>query len=550
MIWNVLGQECLQEAVGQSVLDRLSNLLPTFAERGGVDVYSTTTISRVFHAFVGASKLRDRVFRELFLSRLSPQRLAELARHFDIATVGKPFATLVSDVSSLRWSDPRVTSAFCAWANLPDTGSSDSAEHFPAKQELFAAQTPYKPLQDYQARIYFEAVSRLESPRVRFLIQMPTGSGKTRTAMEIICSVLNGDLPNGLRSIVWIAHSEELCSQAMSCFLELWGHVGNRNITCHRLWGTGGRLPLEEANPTFTVAGFQKLNSELHRNTSVFQAFSQSVRLVVVDEAHKVMAPTYEETTNALLAGGGNLIGLTATPGRSASDSEANRCLAEYFHTDILRLEDPQGGSIIQMLRRRGVLSTLSLQPLITTFRYQTTNAQRRYLASHFDLPPELLTTIAQDDLRNVEIVKRLLEECKHNRQIIFFACNVDHSKFICALLTYFGVAAAHVDGDTESNRRASIIRGFRSGSLRVVCNFGILTTGFDAPKTDVVFIARPTTSVVLYGQMIGRGLRGPKLGGTSACTLVDVRDNIEGLVGQADLYEYFNDYWEPPNQF
>lgn len=543
MIWNVLGQQRLQDAVGHRVLERLTSVLSTFDDRGAVDVYSTTAISRIFDAFVGASKLRDRSFREQFLERLPQATLFDLAIHFGIDTSAKPFTTVASEVSGLRWGDQRVLINFCKWANLQSPVAPESVNSFPAVRELGPATTPYRTLQDYQSKVYFDALKRLQTPRGRFLIQMPTGSGKTRTAMEIICNLMNSNSVSGLRSVIWIAHSEELCSQAMSCFLELWEHVGTRKISCHRFWGAGGRLPID-TGPSFTVAGFQKLHSELHRNPNVFGTFGGSVRLVVVDEAHKVMAPTYAETTTALLGSGGNLIGLTATPGRAALDLDANRSLADYFHSEILRLEDPDGGSTIQMLRNRGILSALTLQPLHSRCRYQLSESDRRYLASQFDLPPGVLATIADDDVRNVEIVKRLLKECELGKRIIFFACSVEHSKFICALLTYFGIAAAHVDGGTESARRAAIIQGFRTGSVQVICNFGILTTGFDAPKTDVVFIARPTASVVLYSQMIGRGLRGPKLGGTEACTLIDVRDNIDGLVGQTDLYEYFAEYW------
>ena len=71
-----------------------------------------------------------------------------------------------------------------------------------------------------------------------------------------------------------------------------------------------------------------------------------------------------------------------------------------------------------------------------------------------------------------------------------------------------------------------------------------MLTTGFDAPNTDAVMITRPTNSPVLYSQMIGRGLRGPLIGGTEFCKMIDVRDNI-GEFGDADtVYEIFEDYW------
>ena len=66
----------------------------------------------------------------------------------------------------------------------------------------------------------------------------------------------------------------------------------------------------------------------------------------------------------------------------------------------------------------------------------------------------------------------------------------------------------------------------------------------FDYPNTDVVFISRPTKSVVLYSQMIGRGLRGPKIGGTEKCKIIDVKDHIEGFGDHEKVYNYFEEYW------
>ena len=78
-----------------------------------------------------------------------------------------------------------------------------------------------------------------------------------------------------------------------------------------------------------------------------------------------------------------------------------------------------------------------------------------------------------------------------------------------------------------------------------VIVNYGILTTGFDAPNVGAVIIARPTASIVLYSQMIGRGLRGPRVGGKAECNVLDVVDNIAGFGTEAEVYSYFSDYWE-----
>ena len=80
--------------------------------------------------------------------------------------------------------------------------------------------------------------------------------------------------------------------------------------------------------------------------------------------------------------------------------------------------------------------------------------------------------------------------------------------------------------------------------SYQIMCNYGVLATGFDAPKVDVVCIGRPTSSSVLYSQMIGRGLRGSAVGGTSECIILEVRDNFLNLPGQDQLYTNFKEYW------
>ena len=92
--------------------------------------------------------------------------------------------------------------------------------------------------------------------------------------------------------------------------------------------------------------------------------------------------------------------------------------------------------------------------------------------------------------------------------------------------------------------RRKKIINDFINEDIQIICNFEILSTGFDAPKTDVVFISRPTFSIVLYAQMIGRGLRGPAIGGSESCKIIDVKDNILGYSNEDSVFSYFQEYF------
>ncbi len=159
-------------------------------------------------------------------------------------------------------------------------------------------------------------------------------------------------------------------------------------------------------------------------------------------------------------------------------------------------------------------------------------------------MSPCFLQSLGEDDIRNSEIIKRLHEACKAARQILVFAWSIKYSRFICALLVFLGFEAAHLDGDTPKGERSHVISAFKKREIQVLCNYGVLSTGFDAPKIDVVFIARPTSSIVLYSQMVGRGLRGPKIGGTAHCKVIDVIDNITNLPEANRIYDYFDEYW------
>jgi superfamily II DNA or RNA helicase len=110
-------------------------------------------------------------------------------------------------------------------------------------------------------------------------------------------------------------------------------------------------------------------------------------------------------------------------------------------------------------------------------------------------------------------------------------------------LLRSRGIAAAFVSGATRDVTRRRIIADFKAGDVQVLCNCEVLTTGFDAPRVTHVIMARPTVSQVLYEQMVGRGLRGARFGGTETCTIVDLEDHYRGerpMLG----YQAFRELW------
>ena len=105
-------------------------------------------------------------------------------------------------------------------------------------------------------------------------------------------------------------------------------------------------------------------------------------------------------------------------------------------------------------------------------------------------------------------------------------------------------INAEIVLGLTSIKYRNSHIKNFKNGKLKVLINFGVLTTGFDAPKLKTLVIARHTNSMILYSQMIGRALRGPRNGGNELNYVVDVIDNIANLGNTDFMFSYWENFW------
>ena len=115
-------------------------------------------------------------------------------------------------------------------------------------------------------------------------------------------------------------------------------------------------------------------------------------------------------------------------------------------------------------------------------------------------------------------------------------------------MLSVMGRKAACIDSDTNKIERRIIIKQFTDGGIDFLFNYGVLTTGFDAPKTRNIVICRPINSNILYEQIVGRGIRGSRFGGTEECDVIDFSDNIHNL-GKQQAYMRFKDFWDSEDE-
>jgi superfamily II DNA or RNA helicase len=236
------------------------------------------------------------------------------------------------------------------------------------------------------------------------------------------------------------------------------------------------------------------------------------------------------------------VIGLTATPWRS--DSSETASLREFFGHHLMR-PDSLGDRPIAALQSRGILARVRAEKLEIVGTPPMTAAQRSRFEQYHDLPLDYVRQLGEEESRNASILARLVALPVSSR-VLVFACSVEHAEILTMALNRLRGerCAALVTGETPRAERAAVIDRFRRGrELQFLCNVGVLTTGFDAPKVDVVCVTRPTTSAILYEQMVGRGLRGPQNGGTESCLVLDVQD--EGLPDGIQSYARVMSLWD-----
>jgi DNA repair protein RadD len=422
---------------------------------------------------------------------------------------------------------------------LPEEFLYSSTSVPPVISERFYAPAPIAPeLYDYQKEIFEEAIGYLEPPYGRCIIQMPTGAGKTRTALQVVFSFLNQG-----KSVLWLANSQELIEQCLNSFDELWPHQ------CHRASWVINHLnnpspPDGEKEIAFHLSTIQSIARHNDGRVNLFKSYGHEISLVVIDEAHISIAPRYKNALESFCMNQSRrMLGLSATPGRGAERDEENEQLAAFFHENLVKLTPPPPHeSPLAFLQQEGVLS----RPIFVPLEFEwAEELYAKFIEENGEnaSDQELEQWLGDNQSRNNLILDSLTKFCHQGKQIIYFGTSVQQSELIATMLRLLGIASASISSNTKGRR--SLIAQFKNKQLQVLCNYGVLSTGFDAPQTNVVFIARPTSSVILYHQMIGRGLRGPKCGGSETCEIVSILDNIEGLVTSNDILNYFDGYFD-----
>lgn len=318
-------------------------------------------------------------------------------------------------------------------------------------------------------------------------IILPTGTGKSFVAASCIEA-----LPN--KKVLWVAHRRELINQADSTISQVvsWTDKIAKEIAKDKA----------PADSDIVIGSVQTL----HKTRKNIKEFTPD--LVVIDEYHhmsednKTYHGLYEKYPNA------KFLGLTATPFRFAGDDLP---LGEVlFEMDI--------GTAIT----HGYL--VPLVPEVLKSNVSLANVKTRM--GDFDVG-ELSRTINTEE-RNRLIVNKIKELVASGRQGVVFAADVQHSKDLCEMAKKDGLSCAEIYGETPTEERDNLIRLISEKKIDVTFNNLTMTEGTDIPHWSFAVMARPTRSLGLYIQGIGRVARKCDVINKQNAIIIDVYDKIK----------------------
>lgn len=470
----------------------------------------------------------DQAKRTVLLNALPPSKAEELERRFDLK---------VDDLREAEYLDAhtrRSVEGFFGKATL----AVRAVHQIPPSLTVSGG----RPLFPHQKRVALEVERYLYQEDGRVMMHLPTGVGKTRTAMSILASHLRRR--KGI--VLWLAGTKELLEQAVDEFQATWEAVGDRTVECVRFWG-GHSADLSCTEDGLVVAGLSKLHS-YGRSREDLWSLGDRTTMVVFDEAHQAVAPTYKDLVDTIVTRNPKtpLLGLSATPGRTWARPEIDEALAALFYRNKVTVTY-DGENPIRHLTESGYLSAVTFSLLNVEPGLRLSTSELAHLAASLDMPIDVADRLGEDAVRNLRIVETVHDLAKRHSRILAYAPSASNATLLASVCRGIGVGASAVTANTDAEERARIVRRFRrpSADAHVLWNYGVLTTGFDAPGASAALIARPTKSLVLYSQMVGRVVRGPRAGGTARCEVVTVVDtNLPGFRDVAEAFINWEDVW------
>jgi len=339
-------------------------------------------------------------------------------------------------------------------------------------------------LRPYQRDAVSATVQHFKKHDSAAVIVLPTGAGKSLVIAEL-AAIAN-------YKVLVLAHVKELVEQNQKKF-HLYGLKSS-------VFSAG--LKQKDSSAKVVFASIQSAVRNLDQ-------FQQQFSLVIIDECHRISDDSdsqYATIIKTLQRQNGNLkvLGLTATPYRLGSG-----WIYQYHHHGFARADSP-----------RAFLHCIYELPLSYMIKHKFLTPPKVYDATiaEYDfsqLPGYQNASYSSGELNQLlvkhqrvtqSIIEQVVELSRTRQGVMIFAATVKHAQEILSYLPFDQCAL--IIGDTDHSERDRLIQAFKDKKIKFLVNVSVLTTGFDAPHVDVIALLRPTQSVSLFQQIVGRGLR------------------------------------------
>lgn len=340
-------------------------------------------------------------------------------------------------------------------------------------------------LRPYQQEAVNRTLRHFRRSRHPAVIVLPTGAGKSLIIAEL------ARLAKG--RVLVLAHVKELVEQNFNKYSSYGLDAG--------IFSAG--LSRKDISQKVIFGGIQ---SVARAPDDFYNDFS----LLIIDECHRISrddGTQYAEVISRVLQSNKDLcvLGLTATPYRLDSG-----WIYQFHESGVLRSQDALffKKCIYELPLSRMIADGYLTPPVqidAPVASYDFSELNLRNADGVFPLA-EIEAILKSQSRVTPAIMQNILELSADRRGVLIFTASVRHANEVLQYLP--SASSAIVVGDTENEQRESILQKFRNQEIKYLVNVSVLTTGFDAPHVDLVAILRPTESVGLYQQIVGRGLR------------------------------------------
>ena len=337
------------------------------------------------------------------------------------------------------------------------------------------------------------------------LIALPTAAGKTIIFSHFIKEVFS---KNPKARFLIMAHRKELVAQAESKLKSVWpdAPVGVLAAGMKRF----------QHNAQILVASRDTLASP--KRLEKVGKFDY----MIIDEAHNVPPSSltrYKKIIDTLSERQSmKVMGCTATPYRMGQGYIYGKRKDHFFKGLAYSVSIPE-------LIQAGYLCRLSAFAVNDNAIIDAGKVSLKFKGG--DFREKELEDIAMVDETIIEVISDWIDNAytKGRTASVFFCVSVLHAQKMTQYLQQHNINAAVITGETPNQERDKILADFESGKIHALCNVGVLTEGWDAPRTDCIALLRPTQSVGLYVQMCGRGMR--LHDDKENCLLLDYGENV-----------------------